>query len=233
MSNSNGDRREIQYDFVVGVNLPMSEYLQMSTGLVIFDKFSSTEGQNPRDQMREAEKLWRTVLLSWFIVNSKQLAFISFPSATHIWRLLWKLCRDRVISFHCLRSGCSLKLTDWLGDTLRCWQCLDLCKKTALVLPFRTSSRKVINILRGYSSSNCIRAGISISWHKKGPSWVWADTKQADFSSLSDSRSTFLQLPLSCWLLVGMWGDINADLQTLFLFMLFYLNKSSPIEFNY
>lgn len=80
MSNSWSDRGEIQPDFVFGINLPTSEYLQMSAGLVIFDQFSSTEGQYSRGRMREAEQLWRRiVLLSWFIVNNEQPAFISFP----------------------------------------------------------------------------------------------------------------------------------------------------------
>lgn len=57
MSNSYSSRREIQPDFAVGINLPTSEYLQMSGGLVMFDQFSSTEGQYSRGQMRDAEQL--------------------------------------------------------------------------------------------------------------------------------------------------------------------------------
>lgn len=72
MSNLYSNRREEQPDFVVGINLPMSAYLQMSTGLVIVNTFSSTEGQYSGGQMREAEQLWRRiVLLSWFIVNNE------------------------------------------------------------------------------------------------------------------------------------------------------------------
>lgn len=83
MSNSYSKRREIQPDFVVGINLPLSENLQMSTGLVIFHKFSSTERQYSRGQMRETEQLWRRiVLLSWFTVNNELLAFIS-PTLYH------------------------------------------------------------------------------------------------------------------------------------------------------
>lgn len=185
MSNLYSNRREEQPDFVVGINLPMSAYLQMSTGLVIVNTFSSTEGQYSGGQMREAEQLWRRiVLLSWFIVNNEQLAFISFLRTTRLWRRLWKLCTGWLISFHCLRSGCSLKLTDWLGATLRCCHCLDLCKKATLDLPFWTSPCEVINILSDCSSSNRIRAVISISRQQRGESWTRADTRLQGFSTL-------------------------------------------------
>lgn len=85
MSSSYICGRKIQSDFAVRINLPKSEYLQMSTGLVIFDPFLSAKEQYSRGQMRDVEQLWRRiVLLTWFIVSSEQLAFISFPSATHM-----------------------------------------------------------------------------------------------------------------------------------------------------
>lgn len=57
MSNQYSGRREIQPDSAVGVNLPTSEYLQMSGGLVIFDQFPSTESQYSGGQMRDGEQL--------------------------------------------------------------------------------------------------------------------------------------------------------------------------------
>lgn len=134
--------------------------------------------------MREAEQLWRAVLLSWFIVNSEHSAFISFPSTTIMWKPLWKICRYWLISFHCLRSECSLKLTDWLGATLWCCHWNDLCKKSALDLPFETSCHKVINILVNCSSSSYIKAVISISQQQTDESHSEADTRRAGFSTL-------------------------------------------------
>ena len=212
-------RREIQPDIVVGINLLTSEYLQMSTRLVIFDKFSSTEGQCSRGQMREAEELWRIVLLSWFIVNNELLAFTSIPSTMYIWGLLWKLCTDWLISFHCLRSGCSLKLTGWLCNTLTCCHCLDLCKKAALELPFGTSSREVIKILPNslLPSSNPIKAVISIS------------QQQRDKSDMS--RSACLALPsdvkkmaalVSVWVCLLSFSVYPIIKHTSFNFICFY-----------
>lgn len=185
MSNLCIDWRKIQPDIVVGINLPNSEYLQMSTGVVIFDKFSSTEGQYSRGQMREAEQLWRRIVCWVDLLSTMNSSpFFLSTQTTHIWRLLWKLCMDWLISFHSLRSGCSLKLTDWLGDTLRCCHCLDLCKKAALNVLFEPSCREVINIYFNCSSSNPIRAAISISQGQTDESWSGPDMRQLGFSAL-------------------------------------------------